>query len=157
MNTAPQADILQLFEDAFPKDTIRPNEPYITLSQFRRLLKIYKHPYSKGTLYRWLKVSKDFLPTPVQHILEPAPAVWFLSIPSRLKNKREQTVIPLRYLSEHTREMAQTLAVTKATQSDMVVSLHRLQAHLDIMQTQVTTIMSSLGHHRRKDTPHVQH
>jgi hypothetical protein len=157
MTMTPAPDILKIFEDEFPKDTVAPEEIVLSLHQFQTLLRIYKQPYARGTIYRWLKVSKTFLPSPVQDILAPAPAAWFICVPTLNKKHRQTPIIPLRYLTANTHEIATKLVVSKHDTPHVLVNLHSLKAHLDLVQAQVTTLISYFGNRERKERPHAQH
>jgi len=146
-----------MFDDEFPKDTVRDNELFLTISQFHKLLAINKHPYNKVTIYRWLKVSKQFLPRPIQDFLEPAPATWFICMPCMHAKRPDMPMMPLRYLAEFTHGTATAMAVSNTGQPHIITHLHALKAQLDLVQQQITTLIGYYSEHEGKDTSHAQH
>jgi len=154
MTLASTDRILEIFDEEFPKDTIRPGELFLTLKAFHALLQAYNYSYSKGTIYRWLNVRKEFLPAPVRDILEPAPTVWFTPAPPHAKHIRNAQIIPFRYLAAFTHEKAKLLASSYAANPDLLISLHQLHTHLGIMQQQVTHLIEQYPNLERKDVHH---
>ena len=87
-------------------------ELFLTLPQFHQLLKQSQIPCSRASLYRWLNVTKQFLPARVQQLLAPAPLVWFVEVPRlNQSNKPISVVVPLRYLAADRHSAATPLAL----------------------------------------------
>ena len=152
-------DIDKLFEKEFPKDSLRIGEPYLTLYKFHVVLKALGHTYSKSTVYRWIKVPKEHLPTAIREILKPAPPVWYLNSPFQASQDRHTQIIPMRYLSNSVHAVATLYASSNATQSEVLIGLHSLRQQINAIQSQLAQLIQDFPRvtNGRKDTSYVQH
>jgi hypothetical protein len=113
MTTAPHS-ITQLIQDgARTPVTLQQGELFLTIPQFQRFLTAHHLKFSRRSIYRWLNLSKQYLPPTVQEVLRPAPLLWYIQIaPVALgANRPNNIVIPLRYLHDDVRPQAMPLAL----------------------------------------------
>ncbi len=94
--------------------TAMPTEPVLPMSGFREICRSHNIPCSDWKLYRWLTLERESLPSPVQAILQHAPAQWYIvTTTSQGRYRGRQYVVPLRYLSELHRAFAIQQQLTK--------------------------------------------
>jgi hypothetical protein len=142
---------------AHPPQTLAPGEAFLTMPHFRTVLQLRGHHFSKATIYRWLKVPKEYLPTTVQRILSAAPSLWYLSIPENPEWTSVSTIVPVRYLAGPARETAKELALHYAPPSTLRISLQALQTHLSILQKEVDRLAQHCDTLEGKDQPYAEH
>jgi len=152
-------DIIAIFENEFPKDTLQAGEAFLTLYKFHSVLKALGYSYSKSTIYRWIKVRKEYLPEAIQKILKPAPSIWYLQTTAQTDHERHAQLIPLRYLSQTVHQFAAPYALLHTTQSEVLTGLHSLRHQLNVIQSQLTQLIEEYPRvdHDRKDTSYAQH
>lgn len=139
------------------QDTIAQGEAFLTIGQFRALLQERGHLFSKSTIYRWRKVTKEFLPSTVQHLLGPAPSIWFVTMPANRESEGATTIIPLRYLSEADRPTAQKYCLNYASPSPMNLCLHTLRTYLAQAQKELDRLTHYCDGLEGKDLSNAEH
>jgi len=111
-------------------DTLQQGELFLTIPQFQQFLALCHQNVNRRSIYRWLNLSKQYLPASVQELLKPAPMLWFLQIaPVSITGRRPiNIVIPLRYFTEELRPQAMPLALHHIGQHPQLTTLETLKA-----------------------------
>lgn len=114
----------------FLSDRLQHGELVLTISQFQQFLALRDLKFNRRTVYRWLNLSKQYLPQRVQDVLKPAPMVWFIQIVpvSHTGGRPANIVIPLRYFNEDLRPQATLLAMTHIGLNPQLTTLDKLNA-----------------------------
>lgn len=121
-------------------------ESVLTVSQFRLFLEMHNLRFARRTIYRWLNVSKEYLPHTVQALLTPAPPMWFIHLPPGLitHTKQVSLVIPLRYLSEEYRASAQGHTIQYISQPSIITTMHAMKNLCMHLQQQISELETYL-------------
>lgn len=132
-------------------DTLQQGELFLTIKQFQQFLALSHLHFTRRTIYRWLNLSKQYLPASVQALLQPAPMLWFIQItPVSITGTRPTNiVIPLRYFTEALRAQAMPLAlhhIAQHPQSNALATLKAMNAQLLTMAQQLQQQIQELEH-----------
>lgn len=128
-------------------DTLQYGELFLTISQFQQFLALRDLKFTRRSFYRWLNVSKQYLPPPVQDVLKPAPMLWFIQIvPIPITTGRPANiVIPLRYFTEDLRPQATSFAMNHIGLHPQLTALDQLNVLKSVTQ-QVQQQIEELEH-----------
>lgn len=140
-----------------PQETIAHGEAFLTIGQFKALLDEQGHLFSKSTIYRWRKVTKEFLPSTIKNMLAPAPSIWFLTMSTNRDSEGATTIIPLRYLNEAVRPTAQKYCLNYASPSPMNLCLHTLRTYLSQAQKELDRLTHFCDGLEGKDLSNAEH
>lgn len=125
-------------------NSLQQGELFLTMKQFQQFLALSQLRFSRRTVYRWLNLPKQYLPSTVQALLQPAPMLWFLQIaPVSITGRRPTNiVIPLRYFTEELRARATSLALQPIGPHPQLTTLATLKA----VSGQLLTMAQQLQH-----------
>jgi hypothetical protein len=112
------------------RDTLQHGELFLTIKQFQQFLALRELQFNRRTVYRWLNLTKPYLPQSVQDLLKPAPMLWFIQIaPVSITGTRPTNiVIPLRYFNEELQAQATPLALHHIANQPQLTALATLKA-----------------------------